>query len=477
VSWQDGSNTKAVIAHIFKGENLAWLLLFLFSLPAFEFQLGNTIDANIRLIQNLNFATNPAALFASHLPQGPLSFLQYPLPLGGNLSIALLYYALIKLGILTFLRKRLRGSLPAMILYATIYLLIAPRLLPLCLVVFLLFSEGDKPAFSWVNIAILSLVLVLLYTRLSLGILAGAMWFVSLLFASVAKGFSIKDALQRLLLLVLLLALFLTPYLFFASLEVVLSRFWALLNVNATYGLIELNLTFFASLALLLAFAFMLFGTISIGPLRALALKPHQKAQAFVLVLYALLYFRSRPEAGTYYVVLNFILIFFFALQAVHSRQLWKAMAIWLAAALLVGEAFLAQGSFKTTELRLGAFFSQVLKPQAYRESFRKDNFARRNILPAKTTYTVLSANFTDHLLEENQLLTSPSYIPQLAQDSLLDSLNTVFFTGLRAPNYLLSQDAQERVFASLPQSRAAFEQHYQFLRKEGGLSVYYKKE
>jgi hypothetical protein len=208
-----------------------------------------------------------------------------------------------------------------------------------------------------------------------------------------------------------------------------------------------------------------------------LALKPHQKAQAFVLVVYALLYFRSRPEAGTYYVVLNFILIFFFALQVVYSRQIWKVMAIWLTAALLVGEAFLAQGSFKTTELRLGAFFSQILKPQAYRESFHKDNFTRRNILPAEATFTVLTANFTDFLLEENRLLSSPSYIPQLAQNPLLDSLNAVFFTGASAPKYLLSQDAQEGVFASSPQSRAAFELHYKFLRKEGELTIYQKKK
>lgn len=471
------SNTKEVFARVFKSEYLAWLLLFVFSLPAFDFQLGNTIDANIRLVQNLNFAVNPAALFASHLPQGPLSFLQYPLPLGGNLSIALIYYALIKLGILIFLRKRVSGALPAMLLYAAIYLLIAPRLLPLCLITFLLFGEGNKSAFSWANIAALALLLALLCTRWSIGVLAVSLYFVTALFASVAQRFSLKDVFKRLMLLAFVLLLFLLPYFFFAPIELVLSRFWALLNINAAYGLAALNLTFFASVALLLAFAFILFGTISIGPLRALALKPHQKAQAFVLVVYALLYFRSRPEAGTYYVVLNFILIFFFALQVVYSRQIWKVMAIWLAAALLVGEAFLAQGSFKTTELRLGAFFSQILKPQAYRESFHKDNFTRRNILPAEATFTVLTATFTDFLLEENRLLSSPSYIPQLAQNPLLDSLNAVFFTGASAPKYLLSQDAQEGVFASSPQSRAAFELHYKFLRKEGEFTIYQRKK
>jgi hypothetical protein len=32
--------------------------------------------------------------------------LQYPLPIGANLSLALIYYALIKLGILVYLRKQ-----------------------------------------------------------------------------------------------------------------------------------------------------------------------------------------------------------------------------------------------------------------------------------------------------------------------------------------------------------------------------------
>lgn len=460
-----------------RSENWVWLLLFVFSLPAFEFQLGDTVDANIRLVQNLNFANRPEALFASHLPQGPLSFLQYPLPLGGNLSIALLYYALIKLGILVFLRQRVTDSLPAMLLYASIYLLIAPRLLPLCLVILLLFGAGSKSAFSKTNFALLSLILALLYTRLSIGILAGALYFVTALFTSTTKGYSLKDTAAKLALLAFCLLLFLSPYLFFAPLEVVLRRFWAMLNVNVSYGLANLNITFFASLAILLAFAFILFGTIKIGPLHALKLKPHQKAQAFILVLYALLYFRSRPEAGTFYVVLNLVLMFFFALQATQSIHLWKAMAIWLAAALLVGEAFLSHGSFKTTEIRVGAFFSQVLKPESYREAFSNDLYSAKNNLPAKGTYTLLNGNFSAQLVRGNQFISSPSYIPQLAETPFLDSLNATFFNNSSAPKYLLSQDAQEEVFAFLPKSLAAVKQHYLFLRQEGDILIYSRKD
>ena len=111
------------------------------------------LDASIRLVQNLNFAANQEALFTAHLPQGPLAFLQYPLPIGANLSLALIYYALIKLGILIFLRKQTIAPAQAMLLYAAIYLLIAPRLLPFCLLVLLLFQAGEKPAFSFSGFA------------------------------------------------------------------------------------------------------------------------------------------------------------------------------------------------------------------------------------------------------------------------------------------------------------------------------------
>ncbi len=475
MSQANNTQPKALIARFFPSENLAWLLLFLFSLPAFEFALGKTVDANIRLVQNLNFATNFPALFTTHLPQGPLAFLQYPLPLGNNLSIALFYYALIKIGLLLFLKRYAAKPLEAMLLFAAIYLLIAPRLLPLALLMMLLFKGELNPIFGRTNLAALLLVLILLNTRLSIGILALSLWTLTLAFANFYEGFSFKKMWLLLLLLLVALALFLTPYFYFASAEEVLLRFWSILNVNSSYGLAGLTGGLFSSLALLLVLAFLLFGTISLGPLKSLALKPHQKAQAFIIVLYALLYFRSRPEVGTYYVVVNLILIFFFALQLVYGSPLWKSMAVWLAAALLVGEAFLSQGSFKTTEVRLGAFFSQLVKPQAYRESFSKVLFSEKSVLPPNCTYTVLSGNFKDYLFSDSRFLTSPSYIPKLSESPVLDSLNALFFAKPSAPMYLLSQDAQEGVFASLPQSRAAFQGHYRFLRQEGGIFIFTK--
>jgi hypothetical protein len=461
-----------------KSENWAWMLLFVFSLPSFEFSfLGGGVDAGIRLVQNLNFAQHPAALFTAHIPQGPLAFLQYPLPIGANLSLALIFYAIIKLGILIFLRKQEISNWQAMLLYAAIYLLIAPRLLPLALLLLLLFHEGEKSAFSFSNLASLTLVLALIYIRLSVGILGASLWIVSSFFATFSRGFAFKEAGQRILLLVLFALCFLTPYLFYSPLDIVLYRFWALLNVNAAFEAQALGLGFFITIALLLAFAFALFGIITIGPLRALGLRPYQKALAFVLVLYALLYFKSRPDAGTYYVLVNMVLMFFVTIQVFHSVQVWKRKFVWLAAALLIGEVFLAQGTYKTTELRLGAFFSQLFKPEAYRGKFHKDNYKRSELLPAGVSYLVLDEKLTDWLIEGNTLLSSPSYIPSLAQDPFLDSLNAVFFGTRVAPLYLLSQDAQEEVFASSPQSRAAFERHYKFLSKEAGLSIYYRDQ
>lgn len=459
-----------------KTENRAWLLLFVFSLPAFEFHLGTTIDASIRLIQNLNFAQNPAALFNAHIPQGPLAFLQYPLPIGANLSLALIYYALIKLGILIFLRKQTIAPAQAMLLYAAIYLLIAPRLLPFCLLVLLLFQAGEKPAFSFSGFATLTLVLVLLYTRLSVGILGAALWLVTAFFATASKGFPLKDSLQRILLLVLVALFFLTPYLFYAPLETVLFRFWALLHVNATYNSQLISFGFFIAVALLLNLAFMLFGTISIGPLKKFALRPHQKALAFVLVLYALLYFKSRPDAGTYYVVLNWVLIFFFALHTFPVKHLWKNTLLWLAAALLLGEGFLAQGSFKTTELRLGAFFSQAFKPEAYRQKFHQDNYKKSGILPLGASYLVLDESLNHWLLEGNTLLSAPSYIPRLAENPFLDSLNAAYFASGDAPLFVLSQSALEYAFATSPKSLAVVEKHYQLVRQEGDILIYQNK-
>tara|TARA_R110002050_G_scaffold211300_1_gene347401 strand:+ start:1545 stop:2978 length:1434 start_codon:yes stop_codon:yes gene_type:complete len=461
---------------ITKTENWAWLLLFVFSLPAFEFHLGDTIDASIRLIQNLNFAQHPAALFNAHIPQGPLAFLQYPLPIGANLSLALFYYALIKLGILIFLRKQTIAPAQAMLLYAAIYLLISPRLLPFCLLVLLLFQAGEKPAFSFSGFVTLTLVLVLLYTRLSVGILGSALWFVTAFFTTVSKGFPFKESLQRLLLLVLLVLFFLTPYLFYSPLETVLSRFWALLHVNAAYSSQLLSLGFFVAVALLLILAFMLFGTISIGPLKKLALRPHQKGLAFVLVLYALLYFKSRPDAGTYYMVLNWVLIFFFALQTLPAKQLWKNTLLWLAVALLLGEGFLAQGSFKTTEIRVGAFFSQALKPEGYRQKFHHDNYKKAEILPVGASYLVLDERLNHWLLEDNNLLSSPSYLLSLAQNPFLDSLNAAYFTTSTAPHFVLSQDALEHSLATSPKSLAALKKQYQLVRQEGDILIYQNK-
>ena len=390
--------------------------------------------------------------------------------------MALIYYSLIKLGILIFLRKQTIAPVQAMLLYAAIYLLISPRLLPFCLLVLLLFQAGEKPAFSFSSFATLSLVLVLLYTRLSVGILGAALWLVSAFFATASKGFPLKDSLQRLLLLVLLALFFLTPYLFYSPLEIVLARFWAILNVNANYNSQFLSLGFFVTVACLLALAFTLFGTISIGPLKKLTLRPHQKGQAFVLVLYALLYFKSRPGSGTYYVLLNWVLIFFFALQTLPVKHLWKNMLLWLAAALLLGEGFLAQGSFKTTELRVGAFFSQALKSEGYRQKFHQDNYKKLEILPVGASYLVLDESLNHWLLEGNNLLSSPSYLPSLAQNSFLDSLNAAYFTTSGAPLFVLSQDALEHSLATSPKSLAALKKHYQLVRQEGDILIYQNK-
>jgi hypothetical protein len=469
-------NILAAVTNFFKGEDLAWLLVFVFSLPAFEFNLGPTIDASIRLVQNLNFDGNQQALFAAHLPQGPLAFLQYPLPIGINLSLALIYYGFIKLGILIFLKRQDLSTVQALLLYAAVYLLVAPRLLPLCLLIFILFDQREKGVFSFTNLASLSLVLVLLYTRLSLGILGGALWFVTHLFLVDQKSFSFKRLLAIVSTGFVLLMIFLLPYCFFSPLSIVIARFWAILGLNAAYGLEHFSLVFFATVAILLIFAFMLFGTITLGPFKAVKLKSHQKAQAFLLLLYALLYFRSRPDAGTYYVLINLALIFFIAIQAVHSIQVWKSMFIWLAAAMLLGEVFLAQGSFKTTELRVGAFFSQALKPTGYREKFRKDNFKERGLIPPSASYTLVTDNFGAGLLENNHLVSSPAYIPVLAENPLLDSLNAAFYTSAVAPDYILAQERLEESLSALPRSKEIIGLAYKLDRKEDGLWIYQKR-
>lgn len=458
-------------------ENWAWLLLFIFSLPAFEFHLGSTVDASIRLMQNLNFAQDSAALFNSHIPQGPLAFLQYPLPIGHNLSIALIFYAIIKLGILIFLRKQATDTAQAMLVYIAIYLFIAPRFMPLALLVLLLFHKGDGSALSFSSLASVALVLVLLYTRLSVGILAVALYLVNAVFANSRQGFALKDSSIRILLAALMILLFLMPYIFYSTSAVILPRFWEILNLNADYQSQLFSSGFFVAVALLLVLAFMLFGTITIGPLKKLDLRPHQKALASVLVLYALLYFRSRPDAGTYYVVLNWVLIFFIALQVLPPKHLWKHAVIWLAAALLIGEAFLAHGSFKTTELRIGAFFSQTFKPAAYRQKFYQDNFKNTSLLPAGASYLVLDESLANWLFKDNLLRSSPSYISSLTENSFLDSLNAVYFESTAAPLFVLSQDTLEKALPKSPKTFAIINRYYELSRSVNGVFVYRRKD
>jgi len=151
-------------------------------------------------------------------------------------------------------------------------------------------------------------------------------------------------------------------------------------------------------------------------------------------------------------------------------------MFIWLAAAMLIGEAFLAQGSFKTTELRVGAFFSQALKPTAYREKFRHDNFKERVLIPPSASYTLVTDNFASGLLENNYFVSAPSYIPVLAVSPLLDCLNAAFYISAVAPDYILAKERLEESLSALPRSKEMIMLAYKLDRKEDGLWIYQKR-
>ncbi len=270
-------------------------LLLLATWPAFALGLGEHSDANIRWLSNFLFAHDFNQLQGWVFSQGPLAFLQFPLPIGNNQLWALVVLGSLRLIILLALFPVDRPIMERALLWkAPLFVLMVQMAghhqIGLLALMTLIASDQMRPA-TWKKLLGVVMV-VLLWQIRSVPALAGLL-LLSVHFLLLGKG--------RALVLVVL-SLPLSDLIVMQDLEYVLQKYWGLWDL------------FFDRQSLqqtgLISWPFLAVGLLSTGAL-AFSLRQKSSLAWSLFLIFLLFYYSSRPEAGPALVFLKLSLLSF----------------------------------------------------------------------------------------------------------------------------------------------------------------------
>lgn len=312
-------------------------VLVIFAPKAYLF-LGEHSDASIRSGQNLIFDLFlKGDLMHSHVPHGPLAFLQYPLDIGWNYVLAFAFYSVINLAIVW----RLPFSSPwgKVGLFILMYFTIGMRFMPIAL----LFLIVLKPCNKWDIVLIALLLALLMNIRLSVALMLCAICLFLLLSHQEWK----KELEQNKIPLALGICLFLFFVLLpFGLKPLILWEHYRAVLSNAPY---EVDVPWQPKIILSALLFFT--GAFALSTYIGISLK--KRMPLLLVFLISSLYVYSRPDPGTLYVALLLQWLLVMLLCAHEGTfSLLKLTCLALLLAVLWGLNYhLVPGSFKFTKL------------------------------------------------------------------------------------------------------------------------------
>lgn len=422
-------------------------LLLLLSGPAFFFELKADPDSNIRWFFNYFFAEDFSVLRETVFTQGPLAFLQYPLPIENNLSIGLIFGYLIRLVLLISIWSLVKNHQQKYLHLALVFLLCVlisgETLLPLTTLLAISFSAQFKNK-KW---HLLSLLLFWLIWQIRLvpGLLAGG--FLAVLFLVQV----LKDSKNRLFYISALIAI---PLGAVAIDWIIYGNFflerhqllYSLIFIGETPGGAEI-IPWIALGATTVLFLLLSWQTRQKG-------KAELAISSAILVFMALTYYASRVGPGTFLVFAKLILVTsIFLITIKGSERLWIYLNLGaLSLALFfMGKSYHNLDSLPFLRLKPALSIRQLIDQKYDFKVHEKQIKALQKSTNFNGTFDVYPWAYLPYAGEAEKLKPAPILHAYLGNSPQLDRCHANHFSSPEAPqNVMLHEPFPQNGFEGL---------------------------